>query len=87
MGHGRRDVVAGILQEKAAGLEQEADVGGRHHRIILGAGEVRVAEGVPEHDVGILDRRWPRSSGAGRRRPGSGWDSSRPHGAPPPGRA
>src|SRR5688500_884707 len=50
------DVVRGVGGEEARGLEREADVGRRHHGVVLRAGDVGVAEGVPEDDVGLFDR-------------------------------
>ena len=70
--------LAGFAVKKPFGLSSEADVGRRHHRVVLRPRNVRVAEGVPEDDVGVLDRAvllGPARSG--RRRPGSGWDSRR----------
>ena len=52
----RRHVVGRVHGEEAVRLEREADVRRRHHRVILRPRDVRVAEGVPEHDVGVLDR-------------------------------
>ena len=52
----RRHVVGRVAGEEAVGLEHEADVGGRHHRVVFRARDVGVAEGVPEDDVGVLDR-------------------------------
>ena len=66
---------AGLAAKKPVGLEHEADVRRRHHRVVLRPRDVRVAEGVPEHDVGVLDRAvllGPAASGRRRRGSGSG---------------
>ena len=52
----RRHIVGRVRVEEARGLEEEPDVRGRHHRVILRARDVRVPESVPQHEVGIGDR-------------------------------
>src|SRR6186713_3287100 len=49
---GGRYVVRGVHVEKSVRLEQEPDVRGRHHGVVFGARNMRVAEGIPEHQVG-----------------------------------
>jgi hypothetical protein len=70
-------VVGWVFVEEAVGLEQKADVGRGHHRIILRPRKVGVAEGVPEDDVGVLDGPVGCGPGGGRRRRCSGWDNRR----------
>src|SRR5207244_3396316 len=53
---GRRHVVGRVLREKAVWLEHETDVRGWHHGIVLRPWKVRVAEGVPQHDVCVDQR-------------------------------
>ena len=47
---------AGLRSKKPTGEQQEARVLHRHDRPVLGPDEVRHAERVPEHDVGVGDR-------------------------------
>src|ERR1700712_3413534 len=53
---GWREVEGGVAVEEAEGFEPERHGVGRHHRPILGPGDVMDAEDVPKHDVGILQR-------------------------------
>src|ERR1700722_1525381 len=48
-------VVRWIEVEESIGLEEEADVRGRHYGIVLIPRHVGVAEGIPEHDILVLD--------------------------------
>ena len=49
-------VECGVPIEEAGWLEGEADVVAGHDRPVLGPRQVRHAEGVPEHDVGVDQR-------------------------------
>src|SRR4051794_10406312 len=51
-----REVVRRIHGEKSGGLEHEPDIRGRHDGVIFRPWEMRVAEGVPEDQVGVFDR-------------------------------
>ena len=44
------------MVEEPRRLQHEFDAVGRHDRPVLGSGDVVTAQGVPEHDVGVLDR-------------------------------
>ena len=52
----RRHVIGWIHREEPRGLQQESDVGRRHHRIVLGPRQMSVPEGVPEDHIGRRDR-------------------------------
>src|ERR1700733_9224592 len=52
----RRHVERGIAVEEADGDQREPCVLHRHHGPILGPGQVRDSEGVPQHDVSVDDR-------------------------------
>ena len=52
----RRQVVSRIAIKKTYWLEKKSNVVRRHHGIVFGAGNVGVAEGVPQHHIGIFDR-------------------------------
>jgi hypothetical protein len=56
MPHGARDVEAGVAIEEADGLEHEADRGHWHHRPVLGPDDMVRAEGVPDDEIGVLER-------------------------------
>ena len=51
----RRKIERGVGVEESVGPEQEADRGDRHHRPVLDARDVRLAEGVPDDQVGRGD--------------------------------
>ena len=55
--HRRRDVQRRILVEEAERLEPEGDRVCRHDRPVLGPGDVVDAEDVPQHDIGVSQRR------------------------------
>ncbi len=50
-----RQVAGGIAGEEAHRLQREAGIFHRHHRKILGLADMGMAEGVPDHDVGVVD--------------------------------
>src|SRR3712207_9145833 len=55
---GRRDVERRVAVEEARGLQPEGQGVHRHHRPLLGAGDVGDAENVPAGDIGVLGRDW-----------------------------
>src|SRR5690242_15930469 len=55
-GWARCDVERGIAVEEPGRLKRESGPVGRHDRPVLGPGDVVSAQGVPQHDVGVLDR-------------------------------
>src|ERR1700683_181438 len=69
-----RHVERGGAGEEAVRDQREPGVLDRHDRPVLGPGDVRDAEGVPQHDVGIDERtvlrRHGRTGGAPRGRAG-----------------
>src|SRR5690348_851873 len=52
---GRWHVEGGVAVEEADRLEPERRLVDRHHRPLLGAGDVMYPEHVPQHDVHVLD--------------------------------
>ena len=56
-GGGRwRHIEGRVAVEEPGGLEMEAEVFGRHDRPVFRAGDMGVAEGVPDHEVGTIKR-------------------------------
>src|ERR1700674_2093992 len=53
---GRSHVQRRVLVEEPGRLEHEPGSFGWHDRPVLGPGDVVAAHGVPEHNVGVLDR-------------------------------
>lgn len=49
------DIESGIAQEEVPRSQQHRHGLGGHDRVVLGGGEVRQAECVPEHDVFVLN--------------------------------
>ena len=63
---GRGTSSAGLRSKKPTGLSMKPIVRHRHHRPVLRPHDVVGAERVPDHDVGVLERRvvLARSSGS-----------------------
>ena len=51
----RRDIERGVHEEEIPRPQQQGHRLGRHDREVLGGGEMRDAEGMPEDDVGVVD--------------------------------
>ena len=76
---GRRHVERRVAVEEPDGFSMKPEPRDRHHRPVLGPQDVVMAERVPDHDVGVLDRAVGlRPTRAGRRRPGAGTGTRRP---------
>src|SRR5689334_10590957 len=58
-----RHVEGGVAVEETVGPELEPDPGDRHHRPVLRAHHMVSGEGVPEHQVGVLQRAVGRGPG------------------------
>lgn len=55
----RRDIQDRVVDEEVARPQEQRHGLGGHDGEVLGRGDVRHAEGVPEHDVRVLDRLGP----------------------------
>jgi hypothetical protein len=55
-GRARCDIERRVVVEERSRLQHEASPVGRHDRPVLGPRNVVTAHGVPEHDIGVLDR-------------------------------
>jgi hypothetical protein len=48
-----RDIEGRVAVEETSWLQRKADVLDGHHRPILGTGDVRRADGGPDHELGV----------------------------------
>jgi hypothetical protein len=55
-GRARCDIERRVVVEERSRLQHEPGPLGRHDRPVLRPGDVIAAQGVPEHDIGVLDR-------------------------------
>lgn len=53
---GGRDIHGWVGSEKADGFQRKSRIGDGHDRPVFGAGNVMVAKGIPDDDIGIFDR-------------------------------
>ena len=49
-------VVGRVFVEEVDGFEHKSEVAGGHDWPVFGAGDVEIAEGVPDDDIGVGDR-------------------------------